>query len=255
MLIAERQREILALVERESSVRVTTLARMFGVTEETIRRDLERLDSEGKLVRSHGGAISSRLYGRETPFNEREGLHSPEKASIARRALALIASGDSIILDASTTALHLARILPDEPLTVLTNSIAVCAELAGRGQITVLCTGGRLSSTSLSLTGARSEQMLADYHVHSVFFSCAGVDVEHGLSDTSEAQAALKRIMLSVADRAYLLVDKSKFGVRALTRFATLAQIESVVTSADSDDIVLEQLNASGVDVSLAPAS
>jgi len=242
----------MALVDRERSVRVAELARLFSVTDETIRRDLERLETEGKLVRSHGGAISSHIGSREAPFDERDVSHSPEKAAIAREALTLIEEGDTVLIDASTTALHLARILPNQTLTVLTNSISVCSELAGRTRLRVICTGGALSAASLSFTGPRAEQMLSDYHVNRLFFSCTGVDFEHGLSDVNESQAVLKQIMLSIADHSYLLVDKSKFGVRAFKRFGSLEDVKNVITNADVDTCVVEELHSHNLNVRLA---
>jgi DeoR/GlpR family transcriptional regulator of sugar metabolism len=245
----------MALVDRERSVRVNALARLFTVTEETIRRDLEKLEGEGKLVRSHGGAISSHIGGREAPFNEREVSHAPEKLSIARAAVALIEESDTVLIDASTTALQLARSIPDQALTVLTNSVPVCTELSNRTRIRVICTGGALSSASLSFVGPRAEQMLADYHVNRLFFSCTGVDLEHGLSDVNESQAVLKRTMMSIADHAYLLVDKSKFGVRALKRFARIEDVKNVITNDDADEAVVAEMQAMNINVRLAKSA
>jgi DeoR/GlpR family transcriptional regulator of sugar metabolism len=254
MLVAERQREIVGLIERERSVRVTQLARRFSVTEETIRRDLERLEREGKLVRSHGGAVSSDWGGREAPAAERAVLYVPEKTAIAREAVTRIGEGDTILVDASTTALQMVRLIPDMPLTVVTNSIQVCLELVRCPRVRIVCTGGALSAASLSFVGSRAEEMLADYHVNRLFFSCTGIDLDHGLSDVNEAQAALKQRMLAAADHSYLLADRSKFGIRALKRFGQLADVQTLITNDGLDDETVADLQErSGVNLVMAP--
>lgn len=233
-------------------MRVAGLARHFAVTEETIRRDLEKLEQEGKLVRSHGGAVSIRQGANEAPFAEREIRSAVEKMSIAREALKLIEDGDTILIDASTTALQLARLLPDMNLTVVTNAMQVCVELTTRPRIRVICTGGTLSAASLSFTGPRAEQALAEYHVNRLFFSCTGVDLIHGLSDVNESQANLKRRMMSMADRTTLLVDRSKFGIRALKRFGHITDVHEVITNAQADPAVVEAIVEAGVAVMVA---
>ena len=125
-LAAERRREIVAIVDREQSVRVTSLAQFFQVTEETIRRDLEHLEALGKLVRSHGGAMSV-VSVLEAPASERVASFIAEKVAIAREATRFIKPDDTVLIDASTTALYLARLMIDMPITVLTNSIQICA--------------------------------------------------------------------------------------------------------------------------------
>ncbi|MGO8671473.1 MAG: DeoR/GlpR family DNA-binding transcription regulator [Capsulimonadaceae bacterium] len=250
MLVMERRREIVSLIERERSVRVTSLARLFDVTQETIRRDLEQLEMEGKLVRSHGGAVT-RLGGVETPQSDREAHCMAEKVAIAREAVRHVNDGDTILIDASTTALHMARVLPDIPITVITNSIQVCVELSNRPRVRAVSTGGVLSVATLSFVGPRAEQMLTEYHVDRFFFSCTAIDLEYGLSDVSEAEAVLKRRMMSVADRTYLLVDKSKFGVKAFKRFAGVDEVDVIVTNDTLDPSIMDMLVAQDVQVLL----
>ncbi|BDI29464.1 putative HTH-type transcriptional regulator YulB [Capsulimonas corticalis] len=252
MLAAERQREIAIIVDRERGVRVSQLAQQFQVADETIRRDLEKLEAEGKLVRSHGGAMAAQHGGREATSTERAVSFVPEKAAIARRAVEWIEEGDTVMVDASSTALHLVQLIPDIPLTLLTNSLQVCNVLAERRHIRVVCTGGTLAPASLSFLGSRAEQMLSDYHVNHLFFSCTGIDFEFGLSDVNEAQATMKQRMLAISDHNYLLVNKSKFGVRSLRRFGSLSDIKTVVTVEDLDPAIIAGLANFGIDVAIA---
>ncbi|UPT59435.1 DeoR family transcriptional regulator [Geobacillus thermoleovorans] len=229
MLAAERQQKIVEIVNERLSVRVSELSKLFSVTEETIRRDLEKLEKENKLKRSHGGAISIR-HESEIDFSEREITNAAEKKAIAQEAVKFIKSGDRIILDASTTAWYLAKALPDIPLTVLTNSIKVAIELSKKEKIQVISTGGMLSPRSLSYVGPLAERSLETYHVDKAFLSCKGIHLESGLSESNEWQALLKKKMMSIADQVILMADSSKFGVRTFVHMADLDCIHHLIT-------------------------
>ena len=158
MLALERQREIVSLLAAQGSVRVNELAQRFDVTEETIRRDLDKLEGEGRLVRSHGGAVAA--LENESPHWQREFGHAAEKEAVARAASYLVESGDILILDASSTSWFLARRLPDVPLTVITNSLQIALMLAERATCKVICPGGTLVPVSLSFVGAETQHAL-----------------------------------------------------------------------------------------------
>jgi len=230
MLVVERYEKIVALVNERGSIRVSELSELCGVTEETIRRDLDRLEAAGRLRRSHGGAVSVKEGQAELPYTEREIAQAEEKKRIAEEAVKRIRPGDRIILDASSTAWYMARIMPDIPLTVLTNAMRVATELAGREKIGVVATGGLLSSRTLSFVGPLAERALVDYHVDKVFLSAKGVHLERGLSESNEMQSRLKQTMIGIADEAILLVDSSKFGQQAFARVADLGDMTAVIT-------------------------
>jgi len=164
MLAAERQEYIVRVVNERGSARVSELAELCRVTEETIRRDLDRLEEAGRLRRSHGGAVSLKdadLSGpQEIPHHEREITRAEEKRRIAEEAVKHIRPGERILLDGSSTAWYVARILPDMPLTVLTNSVKAAAELGSKERIEVLSTGGLMSHRSLSFVGPLAERAL-----------------------------------------------------------------------------------------------
>ncbi|MFF2446629.1 DeoR/GlpR family DNA-binding transcription regulator [Neobacillus sp. NPDC058068] len=230
MLVAERQRKIVELVNDRLSIRVSELSKIFSVTEETIRRDLEKLEKENLLMRSHGGAVSVEKDQSEPSYLEREITNVGEKKAIAVEAVQLIEPGDQIILDASSTAWYVAKELPDIPLTVVTNSIKVAIELSKKEQIKVISTGGQLLSSSLSYVGPLAERSLSFYHVNKAFLSCKGVHLENGLSDSNELQALLKGKMMETADKTILMVDSSKFGTRAFSQIASLSNVDSIIT-------------------------
>ncbi len=252
MLMAERQRKILGLVNREVSVQVNRLAEMVEVTEETIRRDLQVLESKRLLQRSHGGAVNLRGGESETSFFERQERQTPEKNAIAREAVKRIADGDSILLDASTTAWHMARMLPPVRLTVLTNAVKVATELANAPRVRVIMIGGNLSAPSLSFTGPLAERTIKEYHVAKLFLSCKGLDISGGVSDSSESQALLKKSMLEVVDKRFLLADHSKFGQRSLCVFADTTDFDEIITDTQADPDLINRLRASGRTVTVA---
>lgn len=255
MLTAERHRKILGIIEREGSAKVAELARAFGVTQETIRRDLERLETEGKLLRRRGGAITLSSMRHEVSFAERQIINAPQKAAIAAEAIKRVQPEDTILLDDSTTAWQMARLLPDFHLTVITNALKVAAELAQRPHVTCICLGGTLAPELLSFVGPVSERTLRDYHADKAFLSCKGFDLERGCTDPNDWLAMLKRSMLSVSDRHFLLADHSKFGVRSLTVFASLGDFDELITDDGLADKSVEALTAHGLFVTRTKAA
>jgi len=249
MLVAERYSKIVRIVNERKSVRVAELSEICNVTEETIRRDLDKLEKEGKLIRSHGGAVSMSDSQLEIPYFERETSHVEQKERIAEEAVKHIQPGDRIALDASSTAWFITRIIPDIPITVLTNSIKVCMELSGKGQIEVLATGGILSPRSLSFVGPQAVRTLDTYHVDKAFISSKGVHMQRGISESNELQAIVKQKMISIADSVYLLADYSKFGLQAFAQVANWDSIDTVITDNQTKTEDLNQLKEKPVTV------
>ncbi|WP_411736204.1 DeoR/GlpR family DNA-binding transcription regulator [Paenibacillus sp. M2] len=244
MLVAERYEKIVEWVDTQGSMRVTELSERCGVTEETIRRDLDKLEQAGRLRRSHGGAVSVKYKEElqsEIPYPERAVAHAEEKRRIASEAVNMVEPGDRIALDASTTAWYMAAGLPNIPLTVLTNSIKVAAELSNKEQIRVIATGGQLASKSLSFVGPLAERSLDAYHVDKVFLSCKGVHLTKGISESNELQALVKQKMIQIADEVILLADSSKFNIQAFTRVAEMSSVAKVITDQGVDE---EQVSA-----------
>ncbi|MFB5759363.1 DeoR/GlpR family DNA-binding transcription regulator [Paenibacillus medicaginis] len=251
MLVAERYEKIVQLVNERGSIRVSELSSLCEVTEETIRRDLDRLEEAGKLRRSHGGAVSVKDEQPELPFSEREIMHAEEKRRIAEEAVKLIQPNDRILLDASSTAWYMAAKLPDVPLTVLTNSIRVATELSGKEKIDVLSTGGLLAKRSLSYVGPLAERSLDAYYVDKLFLSCKGVHLTRGVSESNELQARVKQKMVGIADQVILLADTSKFGQQAFTHVMDLKQVDSMITDRGIEDKVLAGLAELSIPVTI----
>lgn len=231
MLVAERQQKIIELLKEHKSVRVTELSNMFSVTEETIRRDLEKLEKEDKLSRIHGGALAKKeMERREIPHFEREITNIDEKKEIALLAAKQINEHDTVILDASSTALYMAKILENMPMTVLTNSINVSLELSVKQEITVISSGGTLLSKSLSFAGPLAETSLDNYHVNKAFISCHSFHADYGISDSNELQARVKKKMIERAEKSYIMVDHTKIGRKSFSYIDNVESIDYVIT-------------------------
>ncbi|BBH18921.1 putative HTH-type transcriptional regulator YulB [Paenibacillus baekrokdamisoli] len=251
MLVAERYEKIVQQVNERGSIRVSELSELCQVTEETIRRDLDRLEQAGRLRRSHGGAVSVKDQQQqpETPYTEREIIHAEEKKRIAEEAIKWIQPKDRILLDASTTAWYMASMLPDFQLTVLTNSIRVATELSSREKVEVISTGGLLAQRSLSFVGPLAERSLDAYHVDKLFFSCKGVHLERGISESNELQSRIKQKMAGIADQVILLADSSKFGIQAFTHVVDLQQVDAIITDRRIAPDVLNQLTERNIPI------
>lgn len=254
----ERQDAICRLISDEGRVRVADLANRFSVSQVTIRKDLEQLELAGRVTRTHGGAIAGRAVVRPEPaFAIREWRQQAEKSAIGRVAADLITEGESIALDASSSALYLARelLVRDwHQLTVLTNSIRIALELAGKRGVTVRMLGGRVRSEALSVVGPLGESVFRHVNVQKAFVGAVGFTLEVGLSDSMEEEAQVKRAMVAAAREVYALVDHTKWGRDAATTFCRADRLTGVVTDAAADPAMVAELRAAGVEVIVASA-
>ena len=251
MLAKERQREILNLLEAEGSIRVASLAKEFKVTEETIRRDLDLMEGEGKLKRSHGGAIPIEPTSREMPYWQRETTNVEEKRLIGEEAASRVSEGDTIMLDASSTAWYMAQCLVDMPLTVLTNAVQIALALSKHRHIRLIFTGGTMSRASLSFQGPLAESALNQFHVDKLFLSCRALDVDRGISDDNDVHAVLKRKMVEIAAHKTLMLDHSKFGNNALTLISKVDAFDALITDPQTDAAMLDQIREDGVEITI----
>lgn len=249
----ERQREIASLVEANGRARVSELARRFGVSAVTIRKDLMTLEGEGRVVRTHGGAIATRGGGPELAFDIRERLQREEKSHMGAAAAAMVYDGESIVLDASTSALYVARHLKDRAvwhgLTIVTNSIRIASELAGHQGIEVLLLGGRVRWEALSVVGPLGDGVFRRVNVQKAFLGAAGFTIEEGLSDAMEEEAQIKRSMVNAARDVYAVVDRTKWGRISSATFCRTDRIKGVFTDEGAHDEMVVTLRAMGVEV------
>jgi DeoR family transcriptional regulator, fructose operon transcriptional repressor len=247
---AEERRQVIAdRARRDGRVEVATLATELDVTPETIRRDLTDLEVRGLLRRVHGGAIPVERFRSEPAVSERAGLMTAEKRRIAKAALDLVPPRGTVLLDAGTTTGELAGLLPDRELTVVTNSLPIATTLATRGQITVLVVGGRLRGRTLANVDGWALRTLADLRVDVGFIATNGVSVARGLTTPDPAEADVKAAMIAASREVVLLADATKIGAEHLVRYATVDQVDVLVTDTEVDDDVAAELTSHGLEV------
>lgn len=238
MLAVERRSCIEQLILKNKSVLVLELAKKFDVTTETIRSDLEKLERQGILVRTYGGATLVDSYEADMSIHERDTVNFEGKQLIGMRAAEMIKDGESIFLDASTSSLHVARSIKDKKgLTVITNAEKVVGELAGCEGIRVICTGGMLNSKNMSYAGRIVEETIrSSYYANKVFFSCRGVTLSRGLMESNEAEAEIKKAMIDCSESAIFLCDRKKLGRLGVPVISALDGIDCFITDIKLDE-------------------
>jgi len=251
----ERQHAIATLVVDRGRIQVAAVAEEFGVTMETVRRDLAVLERAGMLRRVHGGAVpAGALTLVETGLGERHGTRSEQKRKIAAAALDLLPAVEgSLILDGGSTTAALAEILPsDRRLYVASNSVPIATRLSVTPGITLHVLGGRVRGITQTAVGDSTIRALADLRVDVVFLGTNGMSSGHGFSTPDEAEAATKRAMVRAAQRTVVLADSSKLGREHLVRFAAIEDVDVLVTDAEADPAQIAQLEESGIEVVIA---
>lgn len=226
-----RHKNIIDFLKLNGESKVIDLSNEFQVTEETIRRDLGRLENEGKLIRKHGGAIlQEQSLLTELSFEQRQIQNIKEKTAIAEHALSLINEGETIFMDGSTTTWQMSKIMPDIKITVITDSLRVFVNLSNHSNISLISIGGKLWHSTQTLVGPTAINNIKDYFVNKYFFSCQGIDSQWGISDNNNDVASVKSAMIANAEQKILLVDHSKLQQKSLIRFAALDQIDQLIT-------------------------
>jgi len=250
MYAAERQQRILTEARRAGRVEVAALADSLGVAAETVRRDLTALERRGSLRRVHGGAIPVERLELEPSLATRTTRHSEVKRRIAARVLDELPSGGTVLLDAGSTTQALVELLPpDADLTVLTNSVPAAAVLATHPGVTLYLLGGRVRGTTGAAVGEWATGALDGVTVDLAVLGTNGLSVARGLTTPDQAESLVKRAMVRAARRVVVATDSSKAGDDHLHRFATLDEVDVVVTDTDLADDVAAEIRTAGPEV------
>ncbi|HEY5820909.1 MAG TPA: DeoR/GlpR family DNA-binding transcription regulator [Propionibacteriaceae bacterium] len=252
MLKVERRRQILTRLRDQGVATTDDLAAEFGVSGETIRRDIAMLEQEGQAVRVHGGAT---LPSRETkvpdepPFEVRREEYREAKARIGRTAAGLLTNGTVVALDVGTTSLHIAQAIPSTfQGVVVTSSVLVAAELSTRTGVEVLLSGGRVRGGDLACSGSQTVDFFRDVHPDIAFLASGGLTTAAGLTDFHREEVAVRRQLLRNAAQAYVVVDASKVGRVAPYVVCGLRDLTGVITDqAPPADLVSELSRSGGI--------
>nr|WP_092074159.1 DeoR/GlpR family DNA-binding transcription regulator [Dendrosporobacter quercicolus]NSL47719.1 DeoR/GlpR transcriptional regulator [Dendrosporobacter quercicolus DSM 1736]SDM79540.1 transcriptional regulator, DeoR family [Dendrosporobacter quercicolus] len=226
----ERKLKIVKYLSKYSRASVQELSKLFQVSESTVRRDLQELESARLLKRTHGGAVCRENYNFEPAFVDKADQFRKEKESIAKKAAELIQDGDTLVIDSGTTTLYLARELKQfSGLKVVTNSIILAQELQNDEAAEVIVIGGVLRQNTRSLVGPIAEQTLGLLRVDKAFIGTNGMDLASGLTTPNLSEAAVKRKMIAIAAQVIVLADSTKIGRQAFAGFADLAQVDTCI--------------------------
>lgn len=250
---AERHQLILKRLEGDGRVSVSDLSARAGVSEMTIRRDLEALEQAGALSRVHGGAVPSQSQSYEPPFAARATYNVEAKQRIGRAAAALLHEGETAILDAGTTTLEVARALRGRRnLRVLALSLHIADMLVDEPGLDVMVAGGIARAGERSLIGALAQKAFEDLSFDTLFLTVGGVDLHHGLSEYNLDDALVKRAAFASARRRIAVADASKLGKAAFARIAPIDQLDVLVTDEDASTEFLDAIRDAGVEVVIA---
>ena len=248
--LAERRQAILATIERAGQLSVVELSERFDVSEVTVRQDLQSLSEQGLLLRTRGGALATHVLP-ELSFDVRQQQHADRKARIGREAATLLQNEDTVFIDASTTA---AAILPylrarQLTLTVLTNSLKVAIGLIGAPRVDVIMPAGRLRRESISLVNQSGNDLFSEVYIRIGFFGARGFTLEQGLTEISLEEAQIKRSVTARCQKVVGLIDARKWGQVASMAFASLDEIDAIITDDGAPDALVEEVRQQGIEV------
>ncbi len=250
MLAIERRNAILAKLSLEGKVIVSELSLEFDVTEETIRRDLEKLDKEGLAQKTYGGAVLNHGLNTDLPFTVRKRSNVEQKEKIAEKISQMIHDGDYIMLDSSSTAIYVTKYIKNlKNITLITNSVETLIELADKENWNVLSTGGTLKPGALSLLGTTAERMVRSFHVDLAVCSSKGLDLGMGITDSNEKDSEIKRAIFSSATRKILAVDSSKFDKISFVRVGDITDVDTIVTDSAPSERWIDYLKDKNVEL------
>ncbi|WP_336081015.1 DeoR/GlpR family DNA-binding transcription regulator [Nocardia sp. SSK8] len=255
MYAEERQQAIAALVGQRGRVSVAELAEQYGVTTETVRRDLAVLDRLGVIRRVHGGAVGAgALTTIEVGTAERDSTRAAEKDRIAELAQRFLpASGGSVLFDAGTTTARVAAALAtDLDLVAVTHSLPIATRLTGFPGVRLHLLGGRVRGVTQAAVGAETLRLLGELRVDVAVVGTNALTVRHGLSTPDPEEAAVKRAMIAAADRVVVVADASKIGREDFVRFGAVDDIDVLITDTDLPEAAHRDLAAAGLEVVLA---
>jgi len=252
LLVEERRRRILEMLDGQERVTVDELVGRFGVSAVTIRGDLDALAGAGVVVRSHGGALRRVEAPEDVPITVKETLHHAEKVRIGHAASQMIKDGETVILDSGTTTMEIARqikFLKLKSVNVITNALNVAMELASLPHVRLIMIGGILRQMSYSFSGPHAEQTLRGLHADRLFLGVDGMDPDIGLMTPDVLEAQLNAVMIQVSRETVVVADSTKFQRRSLSVIARIEVVHRVITDSGAAPEMVSALRARNVEV------
>lgn len=248
----ERRTQIADLIKQNRTVKNAELMERFGISIETVRRDLDYLEKQGVLRKVYGGAVATALLNSEPEYASRAEMKHQQKEKIAKEAVKLIRPGDAVYMGVGTTVQAMAQYMKNiGPITVFTNALRTAVELSEIADCTVILTGGRLRAKELTLSEFPSEENLEHFNLDKAFIGIGGIN-EEGITDFHIGEARLHRRMIDNATQSIALADSGKMGLRAMNKVCTLEEIDLVITDDEAPLQAVAALESAGAKVILA---
>ncbi|MBR4540431.1 MAG: DeoR/GlpR transcriptional regulator [Clostridia bacterium] len=250
---AERQKKIMEYIETNTSAQIHELAEKFHVSEATVRRDLDDLDQQGALRRTHGGAIKvDRSTSYESMYSEKISQMLDEKHRIAERAAKIVHPGDTVMIDSGTTTFFIAQALSHhENITIITNDLYIAYQTPIHASSTLIVTGGTRRQGRQELVGTVTENFIRDTHVDVAFIGVDGIDLTGGATNANFSEVGVKRLMLRSAAHSVIAADHTKFGRVALARICDLSEVGMILTDSGLENEMLSRLKKLNVQMEL----
>ncbi len=251
MLKEERYQKIVDFVNKKSAVTVEELCEKFHISQSTVSRDLQILNKTGKLIKTHGGAVShSTGLATEPPFTYRKTQFTDEKQRIAKKALEYIHHGETIILDSGTTTLWMAEMMGEiEDLDIWTNDFYIALELLNHEKINITMLGGNLRRKYFNTMGVLTRQLMENIHVDRSFLGVDAINLEGGLMVYSPEEAELKRLMIEKSDETIVVCDHSKFEKMALMGICPIDKVQKIITGRETDSKTIEMIRKMNISI------
>ncbi|KUO95355.1 DeoR/GlpR family DNA-binding transcription regulator [Ferroacidibacillus organovorans] len=241
----ERRNYIVTYLEEHGEVRIEQLRDWFAVSEVTLRRDLEILESQNFIRRVRGGAVANSAQPLELLFQEKLNTHTQEKREIAKIAASLVKNGQVVILSAGTTTTHIAReLLKKEDVTIVTTAINIAAEVAAVDHITLVMIGGVVRRGSYAAVGHLADEALQNMNADIAFVGVDGVDLQAGFTTPNLMEGRTDSMMLKNATSGYIVADDSKFGKVTFSPVARLHEPHALITNQNAPDDYVRALEA-----------
>ena len=250
LYLEERRQAILVLLQQTGRVSVADLSQRFGVSEVTIRVDLQALSERNLVVRTHGGAVPAANGLSHLALAMRRQQQVAKKSRIGEAGAFMVANGDSVYLDSSSTSLAIAQHLKEHRhLTVITNSLVVAQEMLDAPGVEVVMSGGALQKETASLIGTEGLAWIQPYNIQSGFFGAHGISEREGLTDVSAEQAAVKRPLVQMCRKVIAVLDSTKWNQIGFASFASLNDIDTVITDAEAPAELVSRWRSAGIEI------
>ncbi|MFC2087247.1 DeoR/GlpR family DNA-binding transcription regulator [Bacteroidota bacterium] len=245
-----RKKTILDLLKISDMISIQQIAETCEVSEITARRDLNELEEEGLIIRTHGGALKSEVAYNLFSFNNKLNRNKDNKVRICQKAAGFIQQGDILFVDCGSTLYHMSRYIRNlRDLKIITNSLPFISEIINYPNISITMVGGEIVNDRRAIYGPVAEKCIAEYHARKAFIGADGISLRKGLSSYDEKESSITRTMMDNSDEVYLVTDSSKLEKDSFIRFANISAIDYLITDSEADPEIIKKYRKNKINI------